>query len=88
MQKYKFQHTQEVNHFSSVEIESAHKLSRVRIHVERVIGVLKQTYTICQSILPISFIMCDSATNLSFISKTAVVCSALCTCCESVVPFC
>ena len=55
--------------------------------MERVIGVLKQKYTISQSILSISSIMCDSATELSFIDKTAVVCCALCNCCESVVPF-
>ena len=71
---------------SSVEIECARKLSRVRIHVQRVIGVLKQKYTIFQSILPISYIMCDSATNVGFIDKAVVVCSVLCNCCESIVP--
>ena len=71
---------------SSIEVESARKLSRVRIHVERVIGVLKQKYTIFQSILPISAIMCDSETDCSFIDKAVVICCALCNCCESVVP--
>ena len=72
---------------STLEVETARQLSCVRIHVERVIGVLKQKYTIFQSILPISSIMCDEGTSTSFIDKAAVICSALCNCCESVVPF-
>lgn len=39
---------------SRVEFDTARKLLRVRIHVERVIGVLKQKYTI---LLPISVTM-------------------------------
>ena len=45
-----------------------------RIYVERVIGVLKQKYTISQSILSISSIMCDSATELSFIQSCGMLC--------------
>ena len=74
---------------NSLQLKSrAQTVPRVRIHVERVIGVLRQKYTIFQSILPISSIMRDSATELSFIDKAVVVCSALCTCCESAAPFC
>ena len=72
---------------STLEVETARQLSCVRIHVERVIGVLKQKYTIFQSILPISSFMCDEGTSTSFIDKAAVICSALCNCCESVAPF-
>ena len=35
------------------EVEHSKRLSKVRIHVERVIGLLKNKYTILQSILPI-----------------------------------
>ena len=38
-----------------VEVDWSRELSTIRIHVERVIGVLKQKYTILQSVLPISF---------------------------------
>ena len=38
------------------EVDWSHELSIVRIHVERVIGLLKQKYTILQSVLPISLI--------------------------------
>ena len=67
------------------ELDRSQQLSRVRIHVERVIGVLRQKYTILQSILPINFIMTEGDTSV--IDKVVTVCSAICNCCESVVPF-
>jgi len=42
---------------SKMDIDSAHKLSSICIHVERVIGVIRQKYTILQSTLPINMIM-------------------------------
>uniref|UniRef100_A0A8P4KAN6 DDE Tnp4 domain-containing protein n=1 Tax=Dicentrarchus labrax TaxID=13489 RepID=A0A8P4KAN6_DICLA len=41
---------------SRKEIESAREISRVRIHVERVIGMLRQKYTILGSTLPVSLV--------------------------------
>ena len=38
------------------EVDWSRELSIVRIHVERVIGTLKQKYTILQGTLPISLI--------------------------------
>jgi len=58
-------------------------LSIVRIHVERVIGVLKQKYTILQGTLPIQLIVGDE--DDSTIDKIV---SVSCTCvnlCPSVV---
>ena len=44
---------------SKKEVDVSRRLSRVRIHVERVIEVVRQKYTILQSTLPINFIMCS-----------------------------
>ena len=55
------------------------------MHVERVIGVLRQKYTILQSTRPINFIMTEGDTSV--IDKVVTVGSALCNCCESVVSF-
>ena len=44
---------------SEVEVESSRTISRVRIHVERVIGLLRQKYTMLESMLPINMIVCD-----------------------------
>ena len=42
------------NQLEKVEVDWSRELSIVRIHVERVIGVLKQKFTILQSVLPIA----------------------------------
>jgi len=77
---------------SKCNVDTTRQLGRVRIHVERVIGLLKQKFKILHSTLSISMLMCNSKSkisseNISMIDKIVVVCSALCNCCESVVPF-
>ena len=72
---------------SRVEIERSRQLSRLRIHVERVIGSLRQKYTILQSILPVKLLMHDDVPGTCTLDKIVVVCSARCNCCTSVVPF-
>ena len=75
---------------SKLEVDQSRDLSRVRIHIERVIGVLRQKYTILQGTLPIRLVMAHTSSTkgmYSLIDKIAYVCSALCNCCESVIPF-
>ena len=69
-----------------VDIDSSRELSLVRIHVERIIGVLKQKYTILQNILPISLITDNKDNNMSTIDKIVKVCCACVNLCPSVVP--
>ena len=71
---------------SQIEVDTARQLSLVRIHVERVIGLLRNKYTILQSTLPIKMIMCNDGEN-SVLDKIVVICSVLCNCCQSVIPF-
>ena len=71
---------------SKLEVDTARQLSRVRIHVERVIGLLRQKYTLLESTLPINMIMCSQETELSMVDKIVLVCCALCNCSPSVVP--
>lgn len=71
---------------TTCEVDKARQLSRVRIHVERVIGLLRLKYKILRSILPINLIMCKTD-EYSTIDKIVTICAALCNCCESVVPF-
>jgi len=70
-----------------MEVDTTRQLAHVRIHVERVIGVVRQKSTILQSTLPISLIMCDKDKNISTINKIVTICCALCNHCESVVSF-
>ena len=71
---------------SRVEVDSARRLSRVRIHVERVIGMIRQKYTVLQSTFPINMLMCQEEETESTLDKIVTVCCALCNCCDSVVP--
>ena len=72
---------------SKIEVDTARQLSRVRIHVERVIGLMRQKYTILESTLPINVIMCNEKADYSLTDKIVTVCCLLCNCCDSVVPF-
>lgn len=60
-----------------VDIEESRKLSSVRIHVERVIGTLKQKYTILHETLPIDLIKYKYEDNIMVIDKIVLVCSVL-----------
>ena len=72
---------------SQAEVDKARQLSRVRIHVERVIGLLRNKYTFLQSTVPISLLMhADGTRTACAMDKIAMICCALCNCCESVVP--
>ena len=52
---------------SKAEVDNSRQLSRVRIHVERDIGVIRQKYSILESTLPINFIMCTQEEDTSVI---------------------
>ena len=68
------------------EVDWSRELSVVRIHVERVIGVLKQKYTILQGTLPINLISDDDNYDEAVIDKIVRVCCACINMCPSVVP--
>ena len=70
---------------SKLEVDAARRLSRVRIHVERVIGLIRQKYKILESTLPINMLACSETETVSSIDKIVTICSALCNCCNSIV---
>ena len=70
---------------SRIEVDAARRLSRVRIHVERVIGSIRQKFTILQSTIPINMLMCEETEKISNIDKIVTVCCALCNCNDSIV---
>ena len=69
---------------SAEEVKQSRELARVRIHVERLIGMVKQKYSILDGTLPISFIKDDS--DVTVADKLMVVCCALVNLCHSIVP--
>ena len=52
----------------------------------KVIGLVRQKYSILQSTLPVNFVMVDKG-DISTVDKIVFVCCALCNCCPSVVSF-
>ena len=70
---------------SGIDVETRRRIVSVRIHVERVIGLLRNKYKFLQSILPLEYLM-NKEVNFSNIDKIVIVCSALSNLCDSVVP--
>ena len=68
-----------------LEIEETRKIANVRIHVEQVIGNVRQKYTILKDTLPIDFVTSRDGSPL--IDSIVRVCCALTNFCNSVVPF-
>ena len=73
---------------SQEEVEQSKQISRVRIHVERVIGTLKKRYRILTGTLSVSMIKHRNDEGVSNIDKLLVVCSALTNLGEPVVSGC
>lgn len=72
---------------SAMEVSETRTIANVRIHVERVIGNVRQKYSILQSTLPIHYIIKRDGEECPIIDRIVRVCCALCNVCDSVIPF-
>uniref|UniRef100_A0A1X7SIY3 DDE Tnp4 domain-containing protein n=2 Tax=Amphimedon queenslandica TaxID=400682 RepID=A0A1X7SIY3_AMPQE len=62
---------------SMAEVEKTRQLARLRIHVKRVIGLLRNKYIILHGVLPITLVKRPSDTNVATIEKVVTVAAAL-----------
>ena len=71
---------------SGIEVKQTRCIANLRIHVQRVIGNIRNKYSILGATLPIDFAKVRSG-NATTLDKILTVCCALVNLCESVVPF-
>jgi len=71
---------------SALEVEASRAISNVRIHVERVIGLVRQKYTILNGPLAIQFLYKRSEESIPLIDRMVHVCCCLSNVCDSIVP--
>ena len=69
---------------SAMEVHETRNIANVRIHVERVTGVVRQKYSILQSTLCIHYVHRREG-QPPLIDNIVSVCCALCNICDSVV---
>ena len=70
---------------SGIEVEQSRQIANVRIHVERVIGLIRQKYQILQGTQPVEFV--TPKDNSTLLDKVVSVSCGLINLCDSVVPF-
>ena len=72
---------------SAMEVTETRTIANVRIHIERVIGSVRQKYSLLQSTLHIDYVIKRDGEECPIIDRIVRVCCALCNVCDSVVPF-
>ena len=71
---------------SQQEVEVSQRIARIRIHVERVIGEMKNKYTILQGTIPVNCLKHKADMESANVDKILIACAALTNLSPSVVP--
>lgn len=71
---------------TGIEVEQTRRIANVRIHVERIIGLIRQKYSLLRDTIPIDYVH-STSNSTPLLDKIVVVCCALINLCESVIPY-
>lgn len=69
------------------EVERTRMIANVRIHVERIIGAVRQRYSILKGTLPMDFIIKRNQEQIPLVDRIVRVCCALNNMCDSIISF-
>ena len=67
---------------SAIEVKETRTIANVRIHVERVIGMVRQKYSILHDTIPIDFVLKRTGEDIPLIDCIVRVCCALSNVCN------
>lgn len=75
-------------HLRKKEAEGFQEASPMKVHAQRVVGLLRERYSILSSTVPLSIIRVRPSGELtkSLVDKIMMTCCALCNLCETIVP--
>lgn len=69
------------------DVIETRKIANVRIHVERVIGLVRQKYSILNGPIPLDYMLTSDEHDMTVLDKVAAVCCSLTNISPSIVPF-
>ena len=74
-----------------IDVEKTGGIANVRIHVERVIGLLRHRYKVLQGTLPVDFLSLSGNESIAkkcpMVDRMVRICSALTILCPPIIPF-
>lgn len=76
--------TRGLSQLHPVELEASRNISHCRIHIERIIGSLRQKYRILYEVLPVSLL--STASDIPLLDEILCVCCALINLCPPIIP--
>ena len=72
---------------TGIDVDQTQRVANIRNHVERVIGLLRQKYSILSDTQPIDVVLTKDENEPPLLDKIVTVCCSLINICDSVIPF-